>query len=223
MFKFTKASIILFLVIILFFIGCEPEKKNDAVQNAIPETVTVKIDELRVRSGPNTMTSEVGMVHYNAQLEVIKRSPEMIQMGDMKAHWYQIRTKDGLFGWVYGAYLDVELQIKDSAKKNEEKKEKIRNMIKGRWYVLDQKNQITHWFIRINPEKKEFIAGYQNKVYQVEKYEETIKGNFIYITQKGKSKPVFKDIKGELRGHSFILKAMHQSQPKKFAQTSKRI
>lgn len=219
--RFKIARILLFFGII--FYSCEPEKGTNQSNDELPKKVIVKVDELRVRNGPNTMTSEVGIVFFNDVLKVIKRSPELIKIGNMKAHWYQIQTRDGLFGWVYGAYLDVELQIKNSEKQVETKKDKIREHMGGKWYVLDDENQITHWFIKINPKKKEYIAGFRNQILEIGKYKEKFKGNFIYLLPEDNKKAVFEEINGEIRGNSFILRALHKKKPKKFALTSKRI
>ncbi len=207
-------------LLIFFAMSCEDEKEVDGSAQTVPEYVTVKSEELKVRNGPNPMTSEVGNVFYNMKLKVLKRSPEKVPMGNLSAHWYQIRTEDGLIGWVYGAYLDAELQVKNSKDTVETKNAKIREMMHGVWYIVDDQNKITHWYLKIDTTKKMVQTGFREKLYFKGEYEESISGNYIQILVKNPNTFVYKNIMGELRGNSFILKAEHEGNSVKFTQTS---
>ncbi len=208
------------LLLVVFFLSCGDGGEKDAAAETVPEYVTVKSEELKVRNGPNSMTSEVGNVFYNMKLKVLKRSPEKVSMGNFSAHWYQIRTEDGLIGWVYGAYLDAELQVKNSKDAVEKKNAKIREMMHGVWYIVDDQNKITHWYLKMDTTKKIVQTGFREKLYFKGEYEESISGHYIQILVKNPNKFVYKNIMGELRGNSFIVKAEHEETPVKFTQTS---
>jgi len=54
-------------------------------------------DNVNVRKGPGTNNEAVTQMYYGDKVEILGKSDE----------WYNIKTKDGVIGWVYGTYVST--------------------------------------------------------------------------------------------------------------------
>ena len=74
-------------------------------------TGTVNDDRIRVRDLPLTDYGQhLGFLNTGDELEILDRGGLKIQIGDMNDYWYKVRrTSDGLEGWAYGYFIDVDV------------------------------------------------------------------------------------------------------------------
>ena len=64
---------------------------------------------VRVRENANLQSETIGTLTAGEELEVVDRSGTKVSVGDRNEYWYRVRRgADGLDGWVYGAYIDVD-------------------------------------------------------------------------------------------------------------------
>jgi hypothetical protein len=76
----------------------------------------VNASGVRVRQNPNLQTEALGELTRGDALEVLDRTGTKVRIGDQEAWWYKVRRKaDGLEGWSYGAYIDVESEQPEPA------------------------------------------------------------------------------------------------------------
>lgn len=70
-------------------------------------TAVVNAPEVRVRENPNLQAYVFGTVGRGDVVAVLDRSGVKERIGDTEDWWYGVRrTRDGLEGWMYGAFLD---------------------------------------------------------------------------------------------------------------------
>jgi hypothetical protein len=69
---------------------------------------TLNDSRVRVRDFPNTEGKHLGYLDIEQRVEIIGRTATEMKIGDMNSVWYKIRTEDGLEGWAYGYFIDVE-------------------------------------------------------------------------------------------------------------------
>jgi hypothetical protein len=70
---------------------------------------TVTGDSLRVRTSSSLGATVVGTLKKHEQVEILERSASKVTIDGITAYWYKIRrSADGLEGWCFGGYLDVE-------------------------------------------------------------------------------------------------------------------
>jgi hypothetical protein len=69
----------------------------------------VTADSLRVRTSSSLGAAVVGTLKKHEQVEILERSASKVTIDGITAYWYKIRRpSDGLTGWCFGGYLDVE-------------------------------------------------------------------------------------------------------------------
>lgn len=224
------------LALVLALPHCYPSEEGTDESDAIPETAIVQYEGLKVRNGPNTMSAEVGKLSDGQQVKLLTRSPEKVKIATMEAHWYRIKTDQGLIGWVYGAYLDIESSARgDIAKIKAEEKEEFLKKLKGRWFGVTDTGGLLRIYIAFidaenPPENDEFTAdfeiGFGNKVSQYGQYNVELKNNKAQIQLKkdGKEfeKPLLQNIEAELRGVSMLLTADYRNTNYTFRNTDEK-
>jgi hypothetical protein len=69
---------------------------------------------VRVRENPNLEAQHLGYLNVDDEVEVLDRSGIKVQIGELNDWWYKIKRKsDGLEGWAYGPFLDLEEEQED--------------------------------------------------------------------------------------------------------------
>ncbi len=192
------------LLLCLLAITCG-EKKQSAAPADIPGTARVMMDDLRIRISPNTMAAEIGRLKRESSVKILQRSTDKVKIGSHEAHWYQVATPDGLKGWVYGAYLDIEAAA-DVAKVVDKMKEKIADMTTGRWYAMRRNGGLTDFFLTLYADGS-FDSGNGKKITSQGNYNLEISGNIGKITLSDEKNPL-KNLQVELRGETLSFKGM---------------
>jgi len=68
---------------------------------------TVTANNLRIRLRANTNSFVLGRVQDKEQVTVLKIGPTAT-IGGQTAPWYRIQTANGLVGWVFGSFVEIE-------------------------------------------------------------------------------------------------------------------
>jgi hypothetical protein len=63
---------------------------------------------VRVRTYPTLGAEIVGHLERGEWVEVLERSGLRESIGEMNDFWYRVRTEDGLAGWSYGHFIDLQ-------------------------------------------------------------------------------------------------------------------
>jgi hypothetical protein len=81
-----------------------------------PTSGTAVASGVRVREYANLQAETLGELAAGDELEVLDRSGTKVRIGDQEAWWYKVRrAADGLEGWSYGAYIEVESEQPEPA------------------------------------------------------------------------------------------------------------
>lgn len=199
---------------------CGPDLQQQPEKEELPSTATVMTDGLNVRISPNLYATEVGRLNLDEEVSLLKKSVDKMKVGSMESHWYRVKTAAGLKGWVYGAYLSVEASEDALRRQSEKTREKIMQMITGRWYATTDTGGILNFYISLMNEG-EYEFGYGRKVNQQGKWEADIRGNKAEIRLLEIEKPVVRNIQAELRGATLILEGEYRNKIYKFKLTEK--
>jgi hypothetical protein len=65
-------------------------------------------DRVRVRAHPTLDAQILGHLDRRQRVEVLERSGRRESIGEMKDYWYRVRREDGLTGWSYGHFIDLQ-------------------------------------------------------------------------------------------------------------------
>jgi hypothetical protein len=63
---------------------------------------------VRVRAYPTLGAEILGHLERGDRVEVLERSGMRENIGEMDEYWYRIRKEDGLTGWSYGYFIDLQ-------------------------------------------------------------------------------------------------------------------
>jgi hypothetical protein len=63
---------------------------------------------VRVRAFPTLGAKILGHLERGDRVEVLERSGLREQIGEMEEYWYRVRREDGLTGWSYGFFIDLQ-------------------------------------------------------------------------------------------------------------------
>ena len=63
---------------------------------------------VRVRAYPTLSAQTLGHLDAGEQVEVLERSGRRQRIGEMNAYWYRVRNEEGLAGWSYGHFIDLQ-------------------------------------------------------------------------------------------------------------------
>lgn len=63
---------------------------------------------LRVRALPTLDSEVVGRLATGVKGITIRRSDSKMKIGEMEDYWYLVNTDEGIRGWCYGYFLDIE-------------------------------------------------------------------------------------------------------------------
>jgi len=74
----------------------------------IPTRGVLNDSRVRVRVFPTLDAEILGHLERGDRVEVLERSGLRESIGDMNDFWYRIRREDGLAGWSYGAFIDLQ-------------------------------------------------------------------------------------------------------------------
>ena len=99
--KFNFVLILFFILNSFFSIAFSSEKKGQLTG-----------DFVRSREEPNLNSPVVGFFHKYMIVKIIEKSKEKMRIGKSEEYWYKI-SRENLTGWIYGSFLDLELQNKD--------------------------------------------------------------------------------------------------------------
>ena len=62
---------------------------------------------VRFRNEPNLDSAIIGHLNIKDEVAILDQTIEPMKIGDMESVWYNIRTKTGQVGWVYGHFIDL--------------------------------------------------------------------------------------------------------------------
>lgn len=127
-------------------------KSNEKITDYVAVTT---IGNLNMRINPHQETARINVLADGMVLEVLDRSEEKVRIAKNEDYWYQLRTKDGLTGWVYGAYL-ILVKKENQAKAAEIAVEQIRQEklallknLAGYWTMTTREGNDSHHKVRI--------------------------------------------------------------------------
>jgi hypothetical protein len=69
---------------------------------------TVINSRLRVRSLPSLEGPMLGMLEIGEAVTILEKSDQELNIGELTDFWYRIDNGNGLVGWAYGAFLNIE-------------------------------------------------------------------------------------------------------------------
>lgn len=73
-----------------------------------PRSGILNASRVRVRALPNLDAENRGYLEEGQQVQVFDRSGARMRIGEMNAHWYFVETENGLRGWSYGHFIDLQ-------------------------------------------------------------------------------------------------------------------
>lgn len=62
---------------------------------------------VRLRSKFNLDSSIIKVFNKNEPVEIIGRTEEKTRIDNKESYWYKIRLDNNQFGWIFGAYIDI--------------------------------------------------------------------------------------------------------------------
>lgn len=74
-------------------------------------TGTLNQSRVRIRKEPNLNGEQIGYLNKDQTVYILDRTTESMKIGDMDSAWYKIKTTDGLEGWSYGYFIDLNNSI----------------------------------------------------------------------------------------------------------------
>jgi hypothetical protein len=73
-----------------------------------PRGGILNASRVRVRALPNLDANNRGYLEEGQTVRVLDRSGARMHIGEMNAYWYFVETDDGLRGWSYGHFIDLQ-------------------------------------------------------------------------------------------------------------------
>jgi hypothetical protein len=74
----------------------------------VPTRGVLNDSRVRVRTYPTLKAETLGHLDQGERVEVMERSGLRESIGEMNDYWYRIRRDDGLAGWSYGYFIDLQ-------------------------------------------------------------------------------------------------------------------
>jgi hypothetical protein len=68
---------------------------------------------VRIRKEPNLGGEQIGSLNKDQQVYILDKTSEIMKIGNMESVWYKIKTFDGVEGWAYGYFIDLNGAITD--------------------------------------------------------------------------------------------------------------
>lgn len=198
----NRFAILAWILAIISLPNCG-EKEEKPIQPAEKQTTIVQSNELKIRISPNTQSAEIGKLTRGTEIKILQKSAEPIKIGNLEAHWYQIVSPEGLKGWVYGAYLNVDGKEDNSAVEEEKTEKKMKEMLTGQWYAAGATGTLTNYFVTIFP-SGEIEFGTGKKGSQSGKYTTTYSMSKLSILTNEMKKPLMTNLTAELRGETLL-------------------
>jgi len=179
-------------------------------------------DDAVMRIDPILYSGRVGLLKKTEVVEILGKSKEKASVGNDRNYWFRVKSKDGLTGWIFGANLQL---LSDKSKRGidnyisgfyEKEAERLRNVIGGKWWSVDDRGDFTNHGLEIWKEGKyrSYLKGGKE-----------IKGEFNIDVAK--SEVVFLNgttFEGNLnitrRGTFIYLERKDEANPMKFTKTS---
>jgi hypothetical protein len=84
--------------------------KEDTVNRKNDRFYAVNDDRVRIREEPNLTGKTLGHLNRTNKVRIIEYSDKKEKIEGMESYWYKVQTDEGLTGWVYGAYIDIDSQ-----------------------------------------------------------------------------------------------------------------
>lgn len=111
---------IFFFILLSLVTGCKsspltaeiPDKASDFPIGA--ELLYVNaVEGLPLRSSPSIDAEEIRSLQNKEEVQLLSKSENISQMGMLSDNWYEIKTKEGETGYVFGGFLEKNLEIID--------------------------------------------------------------------------------------------------------------
>ena len=63
---------------------------------------------VRIRAIPSLSGEQLGFLDKNDRVEILDKTSEKMQVLEMNDYWFRMKTAEGVSGWVYGYFIDVD-------------------------------------------------------------------------------------------------------------------
>jgi hypothetical protein len=63
---------------------------------------------VRIRALPNLNGDIIGSINKGTTVTILETTPEKMKIDKMEAPWFLVRTWEGVQGWVFGAFVDIQ-------------------------------------------------------------------------------------------------------------------
>ncbi len=73
-----------------------------------PRTGVLNASRVRVRALPNLDAQNRGYLEERQTVQLLDRSGVRMRIGETNAYWYLVQSEDGLRGWSYGHFIDLQ-------------------------------------------------------------------------------------------------------------------
>ena len=119
---------IFIIFVILLICGCSKKNNETIQQNELlqeSQTVTVEkpkekefryvnsLEGLRIRDKPGTDGEKIGSLQNKEKVEVLSETNTIETIEQIKAKWIEIKTENDITGYVFGGFLEKDLETID--------------------------------------------------------------------------------------------------------------
>ena len=87
--------------------------KNLFYRRSNPIFGTINDSRVRIRNTPDLNGEQVGILDKNQEIYILEKTEDEMTIGNMQSVWYKIKTLDGLTGWTYGSFIDLDMYTAD--------------------------------------------------------------------------------------------------------------
>jgi len=165
-------KILLMILMLLFAVNCSREKSVSVsgIENEFSKKkyiAVVLVDYTALRIDPVIYSSKVDQLKKGDILDLIEKSTTKTLIGKNNDYWFKVKTDGGLKGWVFGGNLKLfekgkDYNIDDFRKQiDEEKIEKIKKTIKGRWWSINPRGDFTNQSLKLF-ENGKYLSSWKN-------------------------------------------------------------
>jgi hypothetical protein len=124
-----------------------------------------------VRIDPMIFSGIVTDLNKGASVQVLERSREKTWVGKASDHWYKVKTKEGITGWVFGQNVSIySSKSKDSMNKiisqfMDTERAQVKQYLAGKWWSTNEFGDFTDHCLEIYDSGiyKSYVKGADEK------------------------------------------------------------
>lgn len=76
-----------------------------------PKLASLNDSRVRIRKEPNLDSETIGHLDKDQNVYVLEKTQKKIKIGEMESVWYKIKTFNGVEGWAYGFFINLNNNI----------------------------------------------------------------------------------------------------------------